>query len=115
MKEEPSRACGQQHNSIQGIMCHMKQSHCIYGYGVSMVTWICSYCNCDSYCLLCCAEYAEMVRVSFSHLKGTFRLLIEEKQHACSAVVSVGVGGKGHFSPKNKIQRSVQTKYAVTA
>lgn len=29
--------------SIWGIMCHMKQSLCIYGYSVSMVTWICSY------------------------------------------------------------------------
>lgn len=29
--------------SIWGIVCHIKQSLCIYGYSVSMVTWICSY------------------------------------------------------------------------
>lgn len=55
MEDEHSGGCGQTHNSIQGIMCHMKESLCIYGYRVSMVTWIYSYCNCDSYCLLSCA------------------------------------------------------------
>lgn len=88
MKDEHSGGCGQQRNGIQGIMCHMKRGLCIYGYRVSMVTWICSYCNCDSQCLLSCAEYQRWSE-QFLTLKGHFCLLLGEKRRACSAVVSV--------------------------
>lgn len=61
--------------SVWGIVCHMKQGLCIYGYSVSMVTWICSCCNWDSYCLLSSEYYQRWSKQNLT-LEGHFLWLV---------------------------------------
>lgn len=72
-----------------GIMCHIKQFLCSYGYWVAMVTCICSYGDWDIPPVL--FVFLWLLLDKFSHLKGTSCHLLEQPDQSCVIAVCCGL------------------------